>query len=277
MARTFPDWTYHFSVDDNIIFLEDLAKGGHASLFDQPYLGFWREMHERYGARVQLNIHGKRSTGFSLDQLPETYKSEWVDNADWLRLTFHQMEDPKGPFSYDDSTYEEAKRDYLQVTEEIVRFAGPELVSPFTTIHHAAGTKDVCRAWRDCGVKGLIAATWLRPDGQFHHGYYLDDAQVAEVGRRGILKDEETGLQFISHDVPLHRSDSSADAVVERVQSILADPDHWPHVKVIHEEWALVPSDPNFVPDAKERTEAVLSFLHSSGIRPVFFEEILSS
>lgn len=272
---TFPDWTYHFSVDDNIIFLEDLAKGSYGSLFEQPYLAFWKEMHEKYAVRVQLNIHGKRQTGFSLDQLPETHKPEWTENSDWLRLTFHQMEDPKSSFSYDDSNYEKAKKDYLEVTEEIVRFAGRELLSPFTTIHHAAGTKDVCRAWRDCGVKGLIAGTWLRPDGQLHRGYYLSDAQVAELGKRGILKDEEIGLHFISHDVPLHRRDSSPGEVVERVQSILASPDHWRHVKVVHEEWALVPSNPAFVPDAKERTEAVLSFLKSSDIRPVFFEAIL--
>ena len=275
MTTTLPDWTYHFTVDDNIIFLEDLAKTRYASLFDQPYMAFWKEMHERYGARIQFNVHGKRASGFSLSQLPETHKSEWIENSGWIRLTFHQMADPKSRFSYNDSTYDEAKRDYLEVTEEIARFAGQELLSPFTTIHHAAGTKDVCRAWRDCGVKGLIAGTWVQPDGGLYHGYYLDEAQIAELASRGILKDEEIGLYFIPHDVPLHRRGLFPDVAVARVQSILDNASRWHHIHIMHEEWALWPSDPGFVPDAKERAETILSFLKSLEIRPVFLEEIL--
>lgn len=275
MAKTFADWTYHLTVDDNIIFLEDLAKGDYPCLFDQPYLAFWKHMHNKYGARIQFNIHGKSASGFPLSQVPETHKPEWIENSDWLRLTFHQMEDPKSSFSYNHSTYEEAKRDYLEVTEEIVRFAGHELLSPFTTIHHAAGTKDVCRAWRDCGVRGLIAGTWVQPDGELFHGYYLDDAQIAELASRGILKDEEIGLYFIPHDVALHRRGLSPDLAVERAQSILDNADRWHHIHIMHEEWAFWPSDPGFVSDARERVEALLSFLTSSGIGPVFLEEIL--
>jgi len=275
MKKRFRDWTYRLSIDDNVVFLEDLAKGGYGSLFEQSYTAFWKEMHERYGAKIQFNIHGKSASGFSLRQLPEAYKSEWIENSDWLRLTFHQMEDPKSRFSYNDSTYEEAKRDYLEVTKEIVRFAGRELISPFTTIHHAAGTKEVCRAWKDCGVRGLGAGTWVRADGNVVHGYYLDDAQVAELFKRGMLKDDELGLYFFKFDVILHRRTLSPEGLVQVAESVLGVPEHWHHIEVTYEEWAFDPCDRRALPDARERVEAVLSFMTSSGIRPVFLEELL--
>jgi len=270
------DWTYHFGVDDNILFLEDLAKAGYISLFDQPYLAFWREMREKYGVRVQFNIHGKRANGFALNQVPDKFKSEWRENADWIRLTFHQMEDPDSRFSYAHSSYDEARRDYLAVTGEIIRFAGEELLSPFTTIHHAGGTREVCRAWRDCGVKGLGAGTWVQPDGQLHRSYYLNEQQITQLARDGILKDEEMGLYFFPHDVPLHRRSMSGDDAVKRAESIIESSRRWHHIEITHEEWAFEPSHRGFVPDARERVELMLCFLNDRGIKPVFLEEVVT-
>ncbi len=157
---SYDGYTYHFSVDGNIIFLEDLVKRDCESIFDLDYMDYWRSLNRKYGLKVQLNIHGHKENGFSLREVPDRWKKEWQENASWLRLTFHHAEAPGCEISYADASYEKAKADYLFVNGEIARFAGEELVSPYTSIHHASGSREACRAWKDCGVKGLIAATW---------------------------------------------------------------------------------------------------------------------
>jgi len=126
---------YRFSVDDNIECLKDLAhhQDHYRSIFDSEYFGFWRQMHETYQAKVQFNIFFE-TEGFNLSQMPDKYKAEWEDNADWIRLTFHARRNWPAPEP--GLTYAEIERDFLLVTDQITRFAGHELLSSFTTLHH---------------------------------------------------------------------------------------------------------------------------------------------
>ena len=48
---------YRVSLDDNIWFLRDIARNNYASLFDNPYMAMWREMHQKYGAKVHFNVY----------------------------------------------------------------------------------------------------------------------------------------------------------------------------------------------------------------------------
>jgi len=133
---------YRFSIDDNILFLKDLARGDYASLFDHWYLRFWREIHQRYGTKVHVNIYYQTDESvfdgaqFTLLEMPVRFKSEWRENADWLHLTFHARQNkPDRP--YKDATYQQIAADYSAVTEQIRRFAGDEVLSSFTTVHWA--------------------------------------------------------------------------------------------------------------------------------------------
>lgn len=125
---------YYFFIDDNIWFLRDLAKERPASLFDYPYLHFIREMHQKYGTKVQLNIfyqtHPKtdpqgESGAFSLKEMPDCYQSEWKENAWWLKLAFHaSMELPAYPLV--NITYDEMMYEFSRIRNEVFRFAGEE-------------------------------------------------------------------------------------------------------------------------------------------------------
>jgi len=107
---------YRFSTDDNILFLRDLSVNAHRfrSIFDNEYMSFWRQVHAKYGTKIHFNVY-YQTEGFNLSQMPTKYKSEWQENSDWIRLTFHGLKDePEKP--YIKASYEELDRDFKLVT-----------------------------------------------------------------------------------------------------------------------------------------------------------------
>ena len=165
--RSFP--RYRFSLDDDVLFLRDIALKRPKSLFDNFYLGFMRDLRDRYGAKTHINIYYAYED-FDLRQMPDTYKSEWRDNADWLQLSFHARADhPRDP--YKEASAEKILTDYRQVRDETLRFAGEESWSLFTTIHWGEGTRLGCRALRQEGIWGL--AGYFIPAPDLRVNYYL--------------------------------------------------------------------------------------------------------
>ncbi len=115
---------YRFAVDDCSFFLRDLAARRPRSLFDGgPFLPALRGLHQEYGTRFVLNLFFQTpEADFSLDRFPAQYRSEWADNADWLRLSFHaRAEFPDRPYEY--AAPERLAKDFDQVAEESIRFA----------------------------------------------------------------------------------------------------------------------------------------------------------
>ncbi|NLD88439.1 MAG: hypothetical protein GX633_09325, partial [Clostridiales bacterium] len=142
---------YRLSVDDNIWFLRNIANHPeYTSLFDDPYLALYKDIHDRYGTKVHMNIYYE-TDGFNLTMMPDRFKDEWEANSNWLRLSFHAKADtPNWP--YIDAPYEKVNEDYNQVVREIKRFAGESVLGPVTTIHFAEATKEGVRALRDNGI-----------------------------------------------------------------------------------------------------------------------------
>lgn len=152
--------TYYFYIDDVIFLFRDLCQKPPKQLFDHPFLAMLKDLHERYGMKVQLNCFGETvySHGtpkpFTIDQTPDTYRDEWIANSDWLKLAFHaRKEEPSYP--YINASYEEMKEDYIFVRDEIIRFAGEETFTSTTNIHFLPASYAASRALVDCGVKIL--------------------------------------------------------------------------------------------------------------------------
>ncbi len=263
---------YRFSVDDNIQFLKDLAANAtrYNSLFDNWYLAFWREMNQRYGARVQFNVYyATDERDFNLSQMPVRYRDEWKANADWLRLTFHAYADhPDRPYLR--ATYEEIERDFVLIHREIERFAGPELLSPFTTIHWGAATLEACRALRDHGMRGF-AGYFILQDGEPLVSYYLDREQVEHVNTRDYWKDTRENILFVKHDqvvntIPLER-------VVPHLEEVAARPHEAEVIELMVHEQYFCPFLSHYQPDIQQRVEAAIRWATEKGYKPVFFEE----
>ena len=189
---------FRFSVDDNIEFLKDLGldPDRYPSLFDHWYLGFWRDMHREYGAKIHLNIY-YQTAGFDLTQMPDGWKAEWQENASWLHLSFHALQDqPDRP--YRNARYAQLAHDYDLVCGQIRRFAGNEVLTNTTTLHWAECPRDAALALRDRGIERLVALFDVQGyEGACTTGYYLSREQCAYCDTRNAWRDAETGLTFI--------------------------------------------------------------------------------
>jgi len=258
---------YRVSTDDNIWFLRDIARQGYASIFDNPYLGFWREMHRKYGTKVHFNIYYETG-GFNLSQMPDRYRGEWRKNADWIRLTFHaRANDPDKP--YLNAPAEQVIRDYRLITREIERFAGKELLSNVTTVHWGEATREACAALRKEGIKVLVGYFEFNRDGSPVVSYYLPAAQARYLSGRDYWKDTSLDLMFVRHDMVMNLF--KPGAIVPRLEKIAADP-HQAEVMelMIHEQY-FYPDYKAYEPDYKERVETGIQWVTEKGYKPVFY------
>ncbi len=261
---------YRFSVDDNVKFLADIAQHSstYKSIFDNPYLAFWREMHGKYGTKVHFNIYYE-TRGFNLSQMPEKYKPEWQANRDWIRLTFHaRANEPDRP--YLTAAAEKVIEDYRLVTKEIERFAGKELLSSTTTIHWGEATREACKALRAEGVKTLAGYFEFR-DGAPRVSYYLSPERVTYLSGRDYWKDTTLDLLFVRHDIVINGVPLAE--VEPRLEKLAADPHQSEVLELMIHEQHYYPGWRGYAPDYKERVERAIAWATSRKYRPVFFEE----
>jgi len=261
---------YRVSTDDNIWFLRDLARnaGRYRSIFDNPYLAFWREMHRKYGAKIQHNIYYE-TEGFNLSEMPDRFRSEWRAGADWMRLTFHaRANDPDRPYLY--ASAEQIRRDYRLVTREIERFAGPELISPFTTIHWGAATLAAGRALRQEGVRGLVGYFEER-DGLPRVAYYLFTPQWRHLLARDYWKDTREDLIFLRHDLVINTV--PLEGIVPHLERVAADPHQAEVLELMIHEQYFYPDYVAYQPDFRQRVERAIRWATERGYRPAFYEE----
>ena len=68
---------YRLSLDDNIWFLEDLAKNSriYRSLFENPYLNLMKRIHDRYGTKIHINIYYQTEGSFNLTMMRTSTKA----------------------------------------------------------------------------------------------------------------------------------------------------------------------------------------------------------
>ncbi len=122
-------------IDDHSFLFTDLAQQKPARAFDHFYLKGLKDINDKYGLKVTLNCFYRNDHHpFELKDMPDTWKSEFIDNSDWLRFSFHSYSEfPDRP--YLEASAEEVGRDYDLVKGEIIRFAGEESWIPPVVIH----------------------------------------------------------------------------------------------------------------------------------------------
>jgi hypothetical protein len=261
---------FRVSTDDNIWFLRDIALNAarYSSLFENPYLAFWREMNRKYGAKIHFNIYYE-TEGFNLSQMPEKFKTEWQQNCHWLRLTFHaRANDPDRP--YLNAPASQVIADYRLVTREIERFAGKPLLSPVTTIHWGELTREAAIALRKEGIKILPSYFEIR-DGRPRVSYYLDLERVQYASRRDYWKDTQTDLLFVRHDIVMNTV--PLDKIVPHMERLAADPHQSEVLELMIHEQYFYPSYRSYQPDFKQRVETTIAWAAKKGYKPVFFGE----
>ncbi|MEF3306967.1 hypothetical protein [Paenibacillus sp. GYB003] len=262
---------YRLSVDDNIWWLRDIAANAQSyrSIFDNPYLGMYKRIHDTYGTKVHFNIY-YRTDGFDLSQMPDTFKDEWKANAHWMRLTFHALQnDPDKP--YIQASAEQIMRDCELVTNEIVRFAGEELLDRTTTIHWGEATLEGCRALRRYGFRAL-AGYFRFADGKPIVSYYLDEKRTAHLEKRDFWKDNGEDIAFVKIDAVLDKL--RLDEVVPALERLKEAPNESGFVELLIHEQYFYPHYGAYQPDYRDKIEAAVKWAADNGYEPAFLSEL---
>ena len=257
--------SFCFTVDDNIRCLREIVDGGLSSIFDHPYLSFWRRLHEEYGAKVQLNLfYNDRDTDFNLSRFPDAYKSEWQKNADWLKLSFHSKANDYRP--YEQSGYDEVYKDCKQVHEEILRFAGAKSLAKTTTIHFARMTAEGVKAVQDLGVQGLLGE--FGTDEKPRTPYDCDLADSV-LGRTGAIV-YRNGMAHAGIDCILNKY------TIEEILSFLESLKDREFVRImIHEQHFFSDYPQYYQPNFREKVFGAVAKLSEYGYESKFFEELI--
>lgn len=264
---------YRLSLDDNIWFMRDINTNAekYKSIFENPYLGLLKEVHGKFGTKIHINLF-YQTEGFNLSQMTAKFKNEWKENASWLKLSFHALQEfPDRP--YLNAGYNEVKKDCEMVLEQIRRFAGEELMGPVTTLHWGAATVEGCRALRDCGYKAL--AGYFNAEGPDTVSYYLDDEKRMHVNNRFIWRDNHEELilarmALVINTLPMEkilpwleglRSDSHKPAWIDLM---------------IHEQY-FYPFYKNYQPDFRQKVLTSVKWATDKGYQPSFLNECIFS
>lgn len=156
------------------------------SIFHTRFLGLLGELHEEYGTEFTLFCMCN-SGEFSLHQVPDKYRGEFMAHADWLHLGFHAWDENS---DYQNATKEQMIAEYEETMRELTRITGINIFSDLIRLHGFSGSREACRALKTKGVNKLLTAD----DGRV--SYYLTEEECEEVCRKGGLKELSEGMEF---------------------------------------------------------------------------------
>lgn len=176
------------SIDDVKGIFKVLKSETIKSIFETRTLGFLQEMHRVYGTPFDLYCT-YRHMNYSLEDVSEKYRDEFVKNQNWLRFGFHCIEEND---KYSDLNEQEFKSVYESFLFNLKRVTGQDGSIERLRLHAFAGNREMCRVLRESGVKILLSSDDNRQN------YYLDQNKNDLLRNNGIYEDKDEDIVFIS-------------------------------------------------------------------------------
>lgn len=267
--------TYRLAVDDVIRCFENiyLHQNEYTSIFQDPYLALFRELHDAYGVPVHMHVFYETNDGhFNLSMFPDKYKAEFQANGDWLKFTFHsRVEYPRSPYKH--ATYELTYREGKQVEAEIERIAGREVMSAITSQHFGDSNLQATRAFRNLGFKCMDGYFIFDKNGDPAVSYYLDKAQTQHAANRDFWMDTKEDMLFVKDDIVIDTV-PLAD-IPAFMEEISVAENHCFHYLIVHEQYFYEDYE-RYEPDYRERVFATVDWCHRHGYRPVTMTSIIN-
>lgn len=246
---------FRISVDDCIEFLRDLNAHDYKSVFNNEFLRFIKDVHDKTGAAFCLNLFYENyaSRGFKpnkpafcLKDMTDRYRAELERNADWLKFSFHSRAEFPAP-PYVNSGYDEISRDCKAVNDEIVRFAGEKSLSKEITVHCGLTTEEGFKALTDLGYRVFYGYLKLDNEGKPSVSYYFD---------REFLKAHEADRSFTDEGFLFKKTDILLNAYLDELDSLseldrLLDRGEDFYELMLHEQY-FYPGYVNYIPHYRE-------------------------
>ena len=251
-----------FTVDDNIRVLKELTEKPADSIFAHPYLAMYQRLHEKFNLKVQLNLFYEMP-GFDLPMMTDRYKSEFRENAHWLKLSFHSKWENVKPYEF--SGYDEVYTDGKAVNDQIIRFAGENTLGKTTTIHYCRTTEDGLCAMKDLNTQGLLGLFGTEQEKRTSYSVpesYGDAIRAGEVI-------EYRGMKIASIDMVINTV--KEEQLLSELEILR---DHNQIRVMIHEQY-FYEDYPAYQENFERKLETVFSFMETNGHESCFFEEML--
>ena len=179
----------HLSFDDVGYCILDLVNNGASfdSLWDEPFFGMLKRLHDTYGAIFSLYIWDVAN----LANIPSKFKTELTDSSAWLKFGFHSYTEG----SLADTSYNDAKTQYETFINYVFsKIGGVNSVDRMPRLNYFAGNVNALRALRDanCGCIGFLNTDDTRS------AYYLTQEELTYLRTHSLWSDRTNGLQFVS-------------------------------------------------------------------------------
>lgn len=251
------DYSIHISFDDVVACLTNLKNNTYTSLFDEPFLGWLKGLHERYGAKFSLYVYDL--TIFAA--VPTTYKQEFFDARHWLKFGLHSR---TPGHNYSEDTYNNGKNDWNSLVTNVVRITGThQSVDRVPRLHNFAGSVEVVTGMRDakCGILGFLGA-----DTASRISYHLTEEQNAILNNLSTFLDTANGVVIFKTN---YRGEflSAVDGMYEKMESLFTDTSYSncfkPFVWFTHEPYVYKNSA---LTDYAKNVEDVCKFAHDYNI-----------
>ena len=277
---------YAVRIDDNIFFFTDLAREKPKSLFDHFYMKELKKLHETYGSKFILkcfysNDHDTAPEKFNLSMMPDTYKSEFEDNASWLHFAFHaRSEFPDRPYQH--TSRARLKEDFELTYEHLERICGASAITPPTNVHWAMLSPEHFPFMREKGVKILTSSGFMSNriivDGKVEDiqgnacdiGFFYEQDVAHHMVKKRCYYDPDYDL-FLSRTFFCFNIDTP-----EEIEEKICREDSTHLCDMLecigHEQYAY-PRYEMFLPDYFKRLEACCKVPTELGYKPVFFQD----
>jgi hypothetical protein len=264
---------YRLSIDDAVWFLKDIHQHAatYNSVFDSPFLGFLKQVHDTYGTKVHINIFYE-TDGFDLSRMTDKYKTEWEANADWLRLSFHaRAEFPDNPYKH--AGYQQAKEECEAVMREIRRFAGAAMNDMVTTLHWGEVPVEVSRALRDAGYTAQLC-DFNVDDNLAPCSYYLTVPQRRHMQKRFVWRDNKESITFIKSSIILDTK--KIHDIVPYLDQYEKENRKPPYVDLLIHEQYFYDYYHNYQPDYRDKVWTAVKWAVDNGYTPASIHECLN-
>ena len=263
---------YRLSIDDAVWFLKDINANTstYSSIFNNPFLGFLKEVHDTYSTKVHINIFYE-TDGFNLSQMTDQFKNEWRANAGWLQLSFHaKAEFPDNPYIH--AGYNQVKTECEAVIQQRRRFAGDELTGPVTTLHWGEVPVEVSRALRDAGYTGQLC-DFNVDDDLAPCSYYLNVEQRRHINKRFLWRDNKEAISFIKSSIIIDTK--KTEQIIPHLSQYEQQFRKPPYVDLLIHEQYFYPGYRGYQPNYRQKVLTAVKWAVEKGYTPAFLKDCI--
>lgn len=264
---------YRCYIDDHSFCFRDILKNKYKSIFDSFYFARLRELNRRYKTKFNLNcFNSTPERDFTLSMFPDCYKTEFEDNADWLRLAFHS-ENEFPPEAYRNAPPEKLAAEFDLTAKELKRIAGKAYSAGGLQIHFGMIRADSYKVLVDRGVKILPVSGSKNPNtGDKYCDFMLPNRITAYLRENQGWMDFDSGLVFYNGSLG-----GTEWLPVEQTEAVqhrkLDNPKLNQLVHVAGHEQYWWPFYKNHFPDIFERWDKALRHVTEHGYKPIWIDD----